>query len=68
MCRVTQGAQAGARRRPGGAGWGGRFLAEGICDSLCSFTLFYGRNQHNTVKQLSSIRNIFFKERIRLFI
>ena len=63
ICSVTQELQPRALWRPRGVGWDGRWEGDsrgrGHMYAYGGFMLMYGRNQHNTVKQLSS--NNFFK-------
>ena len=86
-CCITQGAQRGALWRPRGVGWGvvgGRLKTEGIniyvCMCVCVhthtygwFTLLYGRNQHNIVKQLKFLKircrfhSVVFKSFLNLY-
>ena len=57
-CYRTQGAQSGALCQPRGVGWqgvGGRPTERGYTYGW--FLLLYRRNQHNTVKQLSTHQN-----------
>ena len=65
ICYVTQVAQPSALWQPRGVGWDGRWVVveggisggRGHMYSCDWFTLIYGRNHHNVVKQLSSIKN-----------
>ena len=57
ICPMTQRTQLGALWQPRGTGWSGRrkggFRGSGHVYTYGWFTLMYGRNQHNIVKQLS---------------
>ena len=57
-CWITQGAHPGALWQPGRVGWSegweGGSRGSGQRYTYGWFMLFYGRNQHNIVKQLSS--------------
>ena len=57
-CCITQETQAGALWWPRGVGWGGRWQGDSRqreeIYTYGWFMLMYGRNQGNTVKQLSS--------------
>ena len=56
ICRMTQGAQPTALDNPEGWEVGGTFRRGGRMYTYGGFVLLYGRNQHNIVKQSSSIK------------
>ena len=53
-CRITQGAQLSALNDP--EGWEGESRARGYIYTYGRFAPLYGRNEHNTVKQLYIIK------------
>ena len=59
ICCTMQGAQLGTLWQSRGLGWGGKWeggsRGRGHVYTYDWFMLLYGRNQHNTVKQLSAV-------------